>query len=388
MQKEELNALDSLTASYEQDFRKAAKEHLRDYVEAVTTAVPAAGRNFFICPCCKSGSGNNNHFTPAFHLYRAKSGDLHFKCFACGAEGDIFTLAGLLNDTRDFNEERRIVADFLGVDLARRSPLSDLKVSDAKVSGPQGIAESNALRKQAHDYIAYCRSHIGETDYFAERGLTDETVQRFMLGYDPQRRQAVIPFGSSYYMGRSTRVGADQKGDRKHYKPRGLRQPLFNLRAFAQEKDALFIVEAPIDAMSIEQSGGSCIALGGTSTAFFEKMLDYFRPECRFILAFDNDAPGRRIQERVKGILRNRSLPCRAVSHPAFKRYKDANAILMANPGLLKTAVDSEIQASKSLSAPHRPLDEAKAAPPCPAGRKPQRRSNRARHRAPEMEIG
>lgn len=340
---DELNQLDSLTMQYETEFRRTAKEHLREYVETLTTAVPSFGSNFYICPCCKSGSGRNNHFTPAFHLYRSKSGDLHYKCHSCGIEGDIFSLVGIVNRTCDFNVERKLVADFLGIDLARRTPLSEIRISDAKVSMPPNDAKQAQLKEDARSYIASCRSHIGETDFFQRRGFTDEVIHRFYLGYDPNRRQAIIPFGSCYYMGRNVDVGMDAKGARKHYKPFGLRQPLFNMSALSNKPDEpVFIVEAPLDAMSIVQAGGSSIALGGKSTELFEKVLDIYHPACHFVLAFDNDGAGRQAQEKTIGILKARGLSFSLPLHPVFKQHKDANAILIADPAALKEAVAAE----------------------------------------------
>ena len=42
---DELNALDAEDAHYRQEFRVAARERLRDYVEAITKPVPRFGAN-------------------------------------------------------------------------------------------------------------------------------------------------------------------------------------------------------------------------------------------------------------------------------------------------------------------------------------------------------
>ncbi|MBR3690720.1 MAG: hypothetical protein IKL97_06465, partial [Eggerthellaceae bacterium] len=81
--KDEPNALNTEDGRYRAEFRAAARERLRDYVESITTPAPRFGNNAFVCPCCKSGTGNNGKYTPAFFLFRTRAGELHFKCHAC-----------------------------------------------------------------------------------------------------------------------------------------------------------------------------------------------------------------------------------------------------------------------------------------------------------------
>ncbi len=347
--KDELNALDAIDTRYRSEFRSAARERLRDYVEAVTKPVPRFGHNAYICPCCNSGTGNNGRYTPAFTLFRTQEGELRFKCHACDASGDIFDLARLVNKLPDFETAERHVADFLNIDLTRRTPLEGMRATDANVSQPPSQSEVLQLKKAASAYITACRKNVGQTDYFRKRGLTDETIRRFKLGYDPKRKEAVIPFSPTYYATRSTQIEADQKGARKHYKPEGLQQPLFNLAALSDSPKPVFLTEAPLDAISIEQAGGRAIALGGTSTTVLSKVLGIYRPGNVFILAFDADGPGERLQDKVGLMLEERGIPYSLPVHDAFFAFKDANAALMANPALLEQGVAEEMRRAKDL---------------------------------------
>lgn len=350
MLKEELNTLDSLYANYEADFARVAKKHLRDYVASVTNPVPRFGSNAYICPCCGSGSGKNNHYTPAFFLFQAADGTPLFKCHSCDVSGDIFTLAGLVNNINDFPGRQKIVADFLGVDLAARTPLSEISVPKAEAAGrPRTQRETLRLKQQTMTYITECRKHIHETDYFHLRGLTDKTVERFRLGYDPERQMAIIPFTSTYYIGRRTTIGADESGPGKHYKPSGLRQPIFNLAALSERRDPVFLTEAPLDAISIMQAGGRAMALGGTAVSILKTILDVYRPKNVFILAFDQDGPGRRLEGKVISLLEERDVPYSRVTHPVFTSYKDANAALLGDSNAFKEAVTAETERAKAF---------------------------------------
>ena len=341
--KEELNTLDTEDARYREDFHNAAREHLRDYVEHITEAAPRFGKNAYVCPCCKSGTGNNGKYTPAFYLFRTRRGELHFKCHACDITGDIFALAGYVNHLVDFPEKERFVASFLGIDLAHRTPLSQARVQDAAVSQPRTQRETLQLKKAASAYIIKCQKAVGRTDYFHKRGLTDETIRQFKLGYDPDKQLAVIPFSSTYYACRNTRIGVDERGVRKHSKPAGLSQPLFNLVALSHTtREPVFLTEAPFDAMSIIQCGGRALALGGSSTTLLKKMLDIYRPTNVFVLAFDSDGAGEALQDKVGLLLEERGLPYSLPVHSAFFAFKDANAALMGNPEALAEGVEFE----------------------------------------------
>lgn len=203
------------------------------------------------------------------------------------------------------------------------------------------------LREIARDYILECRKHIGETDFYCTRGLSAETIERFGLGYDPDRRLAVIPFSMSYYTCRSVDVPPDTQAPHKHAKPKGLRQPLFNVGALAAP--TVFVVESPLDAMSITQVGGAALALGGTSTALFGKVVRIYRPEGHFVLACDNDAAGREAVIRLADILDACEVAFSLPEHGSFRAFKDANATLMA----CEEALRSGVQAETSRILPH-----------------------------------
>lgn len=198
------------------------------------------------------------------------------------------------------------------------------------------------LKQEAASYIRECQHHVGQTDFFRSRGLSQETIESFHLGYDPARNRAVIPFSPTYYMARNAAVRPDAYSEHKHYKPEGLIHPLFNFSAITKKREPVFLTEAPLDALSIVQCGGNAAALGGNSTSVFRRIFAMYMPDTFFILAFDNDGPGRRLTQSISKILTAQGLPYSIPLHPAFTDYKDANAALMADPGLLACGVAEE----------------------------------------------
>ena len=76
---------------------KEIKPYLIDYVNDITEPSEHGGKNQYICPFC--GSGTGVHKSGAFTLYPDTNS---YHCFACNADGDIFTLYGEMNHIEDF----------------------------------------------------------------------------------------------------------------------------------------------------------------------------------------------------------------------------------------------------------------------------------------------
>lgn len=92
----------------------------------------------------------------------------------------------------------------------------------------------------------------------------------------------------------------------------------------------IFVVEGEIDALSIIDSGGQAVALGGVSNvrAMLDK-LEKNRPTQPIVIARDNDSAGiNGKKELVKG-LKRLQIPFYSLNIAA--PYKDANEAFMAD---------------------------------------------------------
>ncbi len=103
-----------------------------------------------------------------------------FKCWSCGAGGDIFDFVKEAERV-DFPEALRMLADWAGVALENPSDGPTTRgPSKSDLIGVNGWAEkvfAEALNR-APDVLAYV----------TERGIARESVQRFSLGYAPDAR--------------------------------------------------------------------------------------------------------------------------------------------------------------------------------------------------------
>ncbi len=149
-----------------------ARIDIVSYVQRYVPSLKKSGRNYKAC--CPF----HNEKTPSF-VVNPERGTWH--CFgACAEGGDLFSFAQKANGW-DFKEALRELAQQAGVQLRAQTPQQ--KSEDEKLERLRGMLAT------AVDYY-HQRLGAGDAqpvrDYlFAERGLRDETVRHFQLGYAP-----------------------------------------------------------------------------------------------------------------------------------------------------------------------------------------------------------
>lgn len=189
-------------------------------------------------------------------------------CFACGADYDLFDLLALDEGLSSPKEALAEAARRYGAGSAapgRRAP---------EESGP---ADGG--------YPADCAARAGETDYFARRGLSPETVRRFRLGYDPERDCVVLPCGDGRFIRRSTR-------EKRYLNEKNTPSPLFHPELLSGGTP-VFLTEGAFDALSAQELGFRACALNGSGNR--EKAAQLLRElpgPAPVLLLPDNDAAG------------------------------------------------------------------------------------------------
>jgi DNA primase len=106
-----------------------------------------------------------------------------WRCFGCGEGGDIFTFL-MRRDGMDFREALQRLAERAGVELSERTAREDRRRKRLRDALEQAIAWYREVLLQTHQ-AEQARS------YLAERGMTDETLERFTIGYAPATWQAL-----------------------------------------------------------------------------------------------------------------------------------------------------------------------------------------------------
>jgi len=275
--------------------------------------------------------------TPSFNVHPAKQ---FFKCYGCGAGGDVFTFVQLKENV-DFPEARRILAHRAGISLEQDTP-----------AGPGGVRKTDLARVNEWAKRVFLKNYQGPAgesvrQYVAGRGISGEMGEAFGLGlavdsYDSLIRQAnaskvdlrlLVAAGlvkesarGGYYdtfrnrlmfpiadaTGRILGFGGRTLGDDP---AKYLNTPatalfdkgtsLFGLERARQamgEKDRAIVVEGYTDCVMAHQFGftETVATLGTAMTA--EQAGRLRRYADRVVLLFDSDEAGQRAADRALSV--------------------------------------------------------------------------------------
>lgn len=308
------------------EHKEELKELLPDYMELLEEQgkTENRGNDYWTCPFC--GSGDNEHHTAAFHINGTK-----YKCFSCDEGGDIFDLVGHIeklpkgNFIKQYNRTLKIMRPYLDG-------------GKPKKSREEYIPEfsTQTVPEDYTEYLHKCHENVTQTDYFGNRGLSRKIIDRFNLGYDPEKNVATIPYNSDCkgYVHRIL-----WNSDNKYCK---FGNEIFNIDALYESsidallfnsKDYVFVTEGQIDSMSFEEIGLSAIGLGGTNEILrLVKQLKERPCNKILVLALDNDKAGRRATGKFIEELADTELEQKyIVRSDLYWKYKDANEFLVVD---------------------------------------------------------
>lgn len=309
------------------EYKNDLKELLPEYLDILVSKgeIEDRGDGFYTCPFCNSGNKQKN--TAAFYVNGTR-----YKCFSCTEKGDIFDLVGYMEGLENdfaahYNRTLKIMRSYLNSDKYEKIKT----VKSKPVKTPEVSKEVDYT-----EYLHKCHDNVNQTDYFINRGLSREIIDRFNLGYDVENNCVTIPYNHDC-KGYVDRVLYD--GSSKYYKHGN---ELFNINALYEYQTVddlfrnngyVFVVEGQIDAVSFMEIGLDAVGLGGTNEIM--RLVNQLKEHLSnkvLILALDNDQAGRRatgkfIEELAEAELNQRYI----VISDLYKQYKDANEFLVAD---------------------------------------------------------
>src|SRR5580692_1341073 len=134
----------------------------------------------------KAGAQNFSGLCP-FHAEKTPSFSVHatrqfFHCFGCGESGDVFTFVQKAENIT-FPEAVRLIAQKLGVAMPKVSFSSPAEARDAQVR--MALLDVHTRATQFFQECLRRPEGAIAREYLKRRGLDDETIARFRIGYAP-----------------------------------------------------------------------------------------------------------------------------------------------------------------------------------------------------------
>lgn len=293
----------------------------------------------------------HNEKTPSFTVYPETQS---YYCFGCGNGGDVITFIRNIENL-DYMEAVKLLADRHGVSMPQDGHDSGLSKKRTEMYG--------ANREAARFFHAKLYSPEGREglEYFYSRGLTDDTIRRFGLGYAPDSwhdlenylvskgysqqllydaniLRSTVKNGKRYYydafknramfpvidlrgnvIAFSGRRIHDTDSDRKYvntsdtlvYKKGS---NLFALNFAKKSKsDSIILCEGNLDVISLHQAGFTN-AVAGLGTALTEEqahLLSHYAGE--IFICYDSDEAGQKATRKAINILGKTTLKVRII---------------------------------------------------------------------------
>ena len=331
-----------------------SKNDIVDVVSQYVKLTKKGSSYFGLCPF-------HNEKTPSFSVTPGKQ---MYYCFGCGAGGNVFNFI-MEYENYTFGEALKHLADRAGVELPK------IEYSKEVRQKAQEKAELLEINKQAAQYFYYqLRTDKGYRgyEYLKDRGLSDETMRKFGLGYSDKFSDGLYRFlKSKGYSDERLRESGLFNVDERHgmydkfwnrvifpimdvnnrvigfggrvmgdAKPKYLNSPetkifdksrnLYGLNiARTARRNYLILCEGYMDVIAMHQAGfnNAVASLGTALTSGHASLLKRYTQEV--LLLYDSDEAGIRAALRGIPILREAGVNSRVVS---LKPYKDPDEFI------------------------------------------------------------
>ncbi len=343
-------------------------EFLKGYL-----TLQSAGRNFkALCPF-------HREKTPSFMISPDRQS---WHCFGCNLGGDIFSFL-MRYENLEFAEALKVLAEKVGIELQRISP------ADYRLFGL--LYDLNDAAKE------FFKKELKNSDmamkYLKSRGLKDETINEFEIGFAPTNSEALnLHFLNSGHrpddvlragLAVKTEKGAqfdrfrgrimfpiwNNLGKIVGFTGRVLPEfdtgqtgkymnspetPIFNKsriiygfhksKEFIRETKSALLVEGQMDMIMAWQSGVKNVVASSGTALTQDHLRSLKRLTDQIIISFDNDEAGLAAGERAIDLAESMDFNVRVA---VFKDFKDAAEAAQAGPEKLKEAISQAVPAPK-----------------------------------------
>jgi len=290
--------------------------HVKAIIYGLGLKIHGETYNDFLCLCPFHG----NRHTPSFSVSHTKG---LYLCFnpSCDASGTILELVKEISHRNDFEALRFIQS----VKNDRVVSFED-ELSALLEDKPEFVPFDQSKLDAMHDHIL---TDIHAKQYLLDRGINDESIDFFKIGYSDKQDMIIIPVHSpdGVPVGLVGRGITEKSFKNSRNLPRS--KTMFNLNRAKKASDTVIVCESAFDAIRIHQSGFPNVVatLGGfiskeniaNLNRYFQTIIvmtdfddksKHVAPNCRkcYPEVCNGHNPGRDLGMSIAGFLKNKSI--------------------------------------------------------------------------------
>ncbi len=243
--------------------------------------IPYVERGNELITKCLFSSCDKDSRTGEAHLYFNKDTS-QYDCKKCGAKGNLFTLK------KHFGDSSRI----------SRTPKQEFGAE---------------IVEECHQKLP-----LSIRQYLNARGISDETIIRFKLGYGTfyRKRWITIPIKDTFGNYAFFKLRQDPNfGDDKITYPKGVSAQLYDWEILEKQDESIVICEGEMDRLLLESKGINAITSTHGAGTFKLEWIEKISNLSKIFICYDNDDTGRKGAERVAKMLSERDIPETFIIH-------------------------------------------------------------------------
>lgn len=261
------------------------------------------------CPFHKDGQERK----PSFGV----NGELNkCHCFACGWSGGIEDMISQLYGYQDRGKYGKnwLVKHFNSVEVETRPNL--MEVLNGNSNNNSSIVDSQHNNEYIPESLLDTYRYIHP--YMYQRGLTDEIIEEFDIGYDKSRNCLTFPILD--LDGNCVFVATRNVNNKFFTLPKDLEKPIYQAYRFTSGKyKEAWIVESFLNCLTLWKYGIPAMALIGTGNKHQYDILSKL-PVRSYVLAFDPDNAGYKATQRFRNNVKNK-----LIKEVIYKDDRDIN---------------------------------------------------------------
>lgn len=243
------------------------------------------------CPFHKQGAENH----PSADIYCGDSPEVEYgylHCFTCGTSVNLPQLIEHCFDEKPGFGKEWLIERFGDTFFQQDLLLADIELNPSSTNVKENKILDESILQQYNYYH----------DYMWKRGLTQEVVDRFKVGFNPKTQSLTFPVWD--HKGNLIMVTERSVHTKRFHIPEDVEKPIYLLNFMLEDDvDTLYLCESQINALTLQGWGYPAVALFGTGSKEQYALLNKLSHIREYYLCLDGDEAGDKgIQRFVKNI--------------------------------------------------------------------------------------